>query len=207
MSKPLLSAKNLYCERDRRVLFEGLDLSLEQGELLQIEGANGSGKTTLLRILAGLSATYEGEIYYCGKPLHQVQAQYRSELNYLGHLPGVKAELTPLENLRWYGQLAGIAGEDQWQSALAAVGLFGYEDVPCHMLSAGQQRRVNLARLRAIPAKIWILDEPFTAIDKQGVAVIEDSIHAHVEQGGAVIVTTHQPLASSSYLRSINLDG
>ncbi|UTW10015.1 cytochrome c biogenesis heme-transporting ATPase CcmA [Marinobacterium rhizophilum] len=204
MAEPLLKVENLYCERDERVLFDGLSFAVGAGEVLQIEGQNGSGKTTLLRILGGLSRNYEGELYWRGEPMAEVVDEYRQDLLYFGHLPGVKATLTPQENLGWYAALQGadLASID---SALQQVGLRGYEDVPCHMLSAGQHRRVSLARLYLSQAALWILDEPFTAIDKKGVAQKEQLILRHAACGGTVILTTHHELQLDG-LRRLNLD-
>lgn len=206
MAESLLKAENLFCERDDRVLFDGLSLEIQAGEIVQIEGANGSGKTTLLRILSGLSRNYEGQLYWRGQPLQDVAEQYRRELLYFGHQPGVKALLTPEENLRWYQALHPSLDGADIQHALEQVGLRGFEDVACHMLSAGQNRRVSLARLYLSRAPMWILDEPFTAIDKRGVAAKELLIRTHVERGGSVILTTHQDLHSEAVVRSINLD-
>ncbi len=205
MADSLLSATSLFCERDRRILFSDLSLSVAAGEVLQIEGPNGSGKTTLLRILAGLSAAFEGEVRWQGQSLDQARADYHARMNYLGHLPGVKAALTAQEHLEWYAVLAGLSSGAGIMDALQNVGLRGFEDVPCATLSAGQQRRVNLARLHLVPAQLWILDEPFTAIDKAGVDSIESLIRSQVASGGAVIVTTHQPLQSVSGVRRLEL--
>mgnify|MGYP003133660503 FL=1 len=192
---PLLEAEGLALERGGRQLFQGLSLSLGRGQLVQVEGANGAGKTSLLRILAGLSRYgFEGRV------------QRRARLLYLGHHGAVKALLTPRENLAWH-----ISGEADWrdseiEEALAAVGLYGYEDVPSHALSAGQHRRVNLARLYLSRAPLWLLDEPFTAIDRAGVAALEARLAAHLGQGGAVLLTSHQPVRVDHPLQTLNLD-
>jgi len=201
----LLQGKQLSCERERRILFRELEVAIAPGEVLQIEGANGTGKTTLLRVLTGISTAYQGEVLWCGAPINKVWADYQMHLHYLGHSAGIKAALTAEENLRWYAALAGREVDGQLFEVLAQVGLRGYEDVPCYTLSAGQQRRVNLARLYLLPAKLWILDEPFTAIDKAGVMAIEALIGSHVRDGGAVIVTTHQELNSVTNLRRLRL--
>ena len=203
----LITIKNLSCERDERVLFSGLDLEFSAGEVVQIAGPNGAGKTTLLKILTGLSSLHEGEILWRGKDHHN-NYEFQSSLLYLGHMPGVKSSLTALENLEWFFGLNGIKCEteeseravaqvpdrEQLKAALEAVGLKGYGDVPCMQMSAGQQRRVGLARLYCSEAPLWILDEPFTAIDKKGVAHLEERIEEHARQGGLVILTTHQHL-------------
>jgi heme exporter protein A len=202
----LIQVENLFCERDERILFEDLNFSVSQGEVIQIEGQNGSGKTTLLRILSGLSNHYEGDIYWEGEPVSEVREEFRRELLYFGHHPGVKAVLTPEENLQWYAAMhPGISVADI-PMALDKVGLTGFEDSPCHTLSAGQNRRVSLARLYLSSAKLWILDEPFTAIDKKGVAEKEQLILDHAKQGGCVILTTHHELGVGEQVRRLNLD-
>ncbi|WP_426416780.1 cytochrome c biogenesis heme-transporting ATPase CcmA [Aestuariirhabdus sp. LZHN29] len=192
---PFLEVRQLGCERDDRVLFRALDFDLSPGEILQIEGPNGSGKTTMLRALCGLSADFEGEIHWRGVAIRDDRESYFSELLYAGHSVGVKAQLTPQENLAWYCGLHVTVGDDEVNDALEKVGLYGYEDVPCHSLSAGQQRRVALARLHLARQPLWILDEPFTAIDKSGVAALEQLLVNHAERGGAIILTTHHDLA------------
>ena len=205
MSGRLLEGINLCCERDHRVLFESLNMGVDAGEVLQIEGPNGSGKTTLLRVLTGLSEATEGEVRWCGQPIRKARTRYYQNMQYLGHAAGIKQALTAHENLRWHAALTGLEGDDQIDDALAKVGLRGYEDVPCYTLSAGQQRRVNLARLHLLPAKLWILDEPFTAIDKAGVSAIEALLIDQAQQGGAVILTTHQDLQHVPGLRKLTL--
>lgn len=206
MSEPLLEVKQLYCERDDRVLFDNLNFSLNAGEVLQIEGANGSGKTTLLRILSGLTGNYEGDIFWRGELRSHARESFNRSLLYFGHQPGVKAILTPLENLQWYAAMHPSIDAERIMPALEKVELRGYEDVPCHTLSAGQNRRVSLARLYLSDAPLWILDEPFTAIDKQGVSQKEQLIQHHADQGGAVILTTHHELSLGERLRRINLN-
>ncbi len=161
---------------------------------MQVEGANGAGKTSLLRILAGLSRYgFEGRV------------TRHAPMLFLGHQPAVKAMLTPRENLAWH-----VAGEGQYsnrriETALEQVGLYGYEDVPSHALSAGQHRRVNLARLYLSDSPLWLLDEPFTAIDVAGVAALEALKVAHVQRGGAVVLTSHQALGTDHPVRRLCL--
>lgn len=199
---PLLELRNLGCERDERLLFSGLNLQLFPGDVVQIGGPNGAGKTTLLRALAGISSDFHGEIRYADKPLPEVAWEFAGDSLYLGHLPGIKKALTPAENLEWYRAQTGAALSIE--EALAAVGLYGYEDTPCYQLSAGQLRRVALARLHLSRARIWILDEPFTAIDKLGVSQLEALIAHQSAKNGVVILTSHQDL-SLPHLRLVNL--
>lgn len=206
-----LQARRLACERDDRWLFHDLDLEIRAGEILRVEGPNGSGKTTLLKILSGQLADYEGEVLWNGASLRRVRRDFLANLLYLGHAPGVKAALTPLENLAWYqalageGKDAGRGKEEARLAALEAVGLAGFEDLPVAQLSAGQQRRVALARLELTPRALWVLDEPFTAIDRDGVAALEARLAAHTERGGSVLVTTHHELRASVNLRRLRL--
>lgn len=194
-TSPLIELHNLSCERDERVLFARLNAQFSAGQVVQILGPNGSGKTTLLRTLAGVSHDYTGDILWCGENVRNHRWDFASQLLYLGHLPGVKKSLTTLENLRWYAALQGEVDDAQLLEALAQVKLAGYEDTPCYQLSAGQTRRVALARLAFSTAKVWILDEPFTALDKTGVAQLESRLENHAAKGGLVLVTSHQDIA------------
>lgn len=180
---PVLAARSLCLDRGGRKLFRDLSFEICAGQLWQIEGANGAGKTSLLRILSGLSRYgFEGEV-----------ERYAPQL-YLGHQSAVKALLTPRENLALHVSGDGCYENEQIESALERVGLYGYEDVASHTLSAGQHRRVNLARLLLSDTSLWLLDEPFTAIDKAGVDELQALLALHVEAGGAVIMTSHQSL-------------
>ena len=188
-----LRVSGLAAVRDGRTLFRDLAVEVAGGEVLRIEGPNGAGKTTLLRILCGLDQDCEGVVGYPhadagGRP-------WREDVLYLGHLPGLKPALTPTENLVWLASLRGLPPRLDAATALGRVGLTGYEKVPVAALSAGQRRRVALARLLVENARLWILDEPFTAIDRAGVVALEDMMAAHAAGGGAVVVTTHHSLA------------
>ena len=194
MSTTLLEARQLYCERDDRVLFSGLDLTIGSGDIVRIAGPNGAGKTTLLRILAGLNLSFEGDLNWHGYPLHRQRDWYQANMLFLGHRAGITASLTPLENLRcWVSMRRPGSDESLWQ-ALADVGLEGYEDIPSAHLSAGQQRRVALARLYLSTEPLWLLDEAFTAIDQGAVQVLESLIRSRAAQGGAVVLSTHHRL-------------
>jgi heme exporter protein A len=197
MPTPVLEAVALACERDWRMLFEHLDLRLEAGDMLQISGPNGSGKTSLLRLLSGLMQPSAGEILLNGQPLAGQGGEQAHNLLWIGHAAGIKDLLTPVENLTWLCALHRKAEPDAIWQALDAVGLRGFEDVPCHTLSAGQRRRVALARLYLPGPSLWMLDEPFTALDKQGVAQLEAHLAKHCEQGGTVLLTTHHTLSQT----------
>lgn len=189
--EPLLAVRNLACERDDRILFSGLGFELAPGEVLQVEGRNGSGKTSLLRILCGLALAMEGGIYWKGRPVAERRADYLSQITYLGHHNGIKGELTALENLRFAQALAPPKAGVDLHKVLERLSLRGFEDVPCRMLSAGQNRRAGLARLLVSETPLWVLDEPFTALDRKGIADIEAIFLEHVAGGGIIILTTH----------------
>ncbi|MEP3562912.1 MAG: cytochrome c biogenesis heme-transporting ATPase CcmA [Marinobacter sp.] len=194
MPEPLLQAVGLECERDERLLFQNLSFSILPGTITRVEGPNGSGKTTLLRILAGLNDAWAGDLSWCGKSISQNRESYLRNMMYLGHRPGIKHLLTPLENLRALMAGRRPLDDDALMQALAGTGLAGFEHVPCRNLSAGQQRRVALARLLIADEPLWILDEVFTAIDAGGVEAIENLLLQRAREGGAVIVTTHHDL-------------
>jgi len=203
----MLEVSNLTAIRDERVLFEGLSFSIQSGELVQIEGRNGTGKTTLLRIVTGLADRDDGEIFWNQTNIEDDRDSYHSELLFLGHQTGIKRELTAYENLHFYQTVHSSAlTKQEIYQALTQVGLAGREDVPVAKLSAGQQRRVALARLWLSKQKLWVLDEPLTAIDKQGVKVLESLFLQHADNGGIVVLTTHQDMfADNNKLRKIKL--
>lgn len=199
-----LMVAHLQCIRDDRVLFEDLNFTLSQGQLLQIEGRNGSGKTSLLRILCGLTLPTDGMVYWNNQDIQWIQASYWAILAYLGHSHGIKAELTPLENLRMARALGVYPTSLSFEEALSQVGLYGYEDVPTRTLSAGQQRRVALARLLVNQAQLWILDEPFTALDKSAIRMVENLLDDHAKQGGMAVLTSHHTV-NCRYARMLKL--
>jgi len=191
----MLSATDLSCVRGDRSLFAGIDFAVGAGEWLHVRGANGSGKTSLLRLLAGLSQPAHGEIRWDGKRVKDDTQAFRSELLYLGHHAAVKEELTALENLQLASELDGDAlPRAEAEAALQRFGLKGREDLPVRFLSAGQKRRVLLARLVTRRAKLWVLDEPFTALDTRAVQLLGMLIGEHLGQGGMAVVTSHQAI-------------
>ena len=205
-SKPLLSVIDLECIRGDNLLFSGLDFKLYEGQLMQVEGANGSGKTSLLRILAGLSLSSEGQVLWDGKDILKQRSLYFSKVAYLGHTLGVKSDLSPVENLKISLALAGFPFEETAvYRALEQTGLSGKEDVPARSLSAGQKQRVALARLLACPAKLWIMDEPFTALDASGVSLVRALLETHLRRGGLVVLTSHQAVEVRGDVVRVNL--
>jgi len=192
----MLTATDLACVRGDRRLFAGLGFTLESGGRLHVTGANGSGKTSLLRILCGLSPAEAGEIRWQGETIADLGDEYRKTVLYLGHHNALKEELTALENLRTTAALAGVAVADaQGVELLERVGLAGREELPVRFLSQGQKRRVALARLLWSPASLWILDEPFVALDSAAVTWLAEIVSGHLRGGGMAVLTSHQEVA------------
>jgi len=190
---PLLEARGLsFCRQDEPV-FAPMDFQLHAGELALVEGDNGSGKTTLLRMLAGLLHAGEGELYWRGAALQRDAVV--GEILFLGHQLGLKADLTPRENLRIAAGLHGARKGASVASVLARIGLPGYEDEPVRRLSAGQKKRAALARLLLLPASLWLLDEPYANLDRIGIALVNDLLEDHTAAGGAAMVTSHGTVA------------
>ncbi|RUO79871.1 heme ABC transporter ATP-binding protein CcmA [Idiomarina tyrosinivorans] len=195
---PLLHAEQLTSIRAERCLFAGLSFAVSGGELLQVVGQNGSGKSTLLGILAGLASPDEGQVYYQQQALTTHREAFYQDLLFLGHKAAVKASLSALENVALQRQLdcgdsQPAPTEQDWDN-LAQLDLLGLEELPAAQLSAGQQRRIALCRLWSSPAKVWILDEPFTALDQAGIELLHQRIDQHLAAGGCVVLTSHQPL-------------
>ncbi|BBL58563.1 cytochrome c biogenesis heme-transporting ATPase CcmA [Methylomonas koyamae] len=186
-----LEVRDLSCFRDERLLFSALSFEVQAGQSLLLEGANGSGKTTLLRILCGLREADSGQIIWCGQPADR--SSYYRDMAYVGHADGTKKELTVLENLN-FALALGAPGKYRIDEALDKVRLAGFDDNPVHTLSAGQKRRLSLARLLITQNLLWILDEPFTSLDKHGIALIESLIADHIGHGGIAVLTSHHDL-------------
>jgi len=189
-----LTLSNVSCQRGYNLLFSDVSLTLNSGDILRVTGTNGSGKTSLLKIIAGLNVQEQGVIHLDDDAVKS--EAYRSAVFYLGHLPALSNELTCLENLNFLTLLnQSIVEKQALINALEKVGLSGYENEICAKLSAGQKRRVALAGLALSKAKVWLLDEPFTALDPQGVEMVEAYIEQHCQQGGMCLFTTHQDSA------------
>lgn len=190
----MLEATQIECTRGSRRLFRNLSFRLEAQRALRVRGENGSGKTSLLRILAGFSSTEAGVIAWNGRAIRSLGEDYRREILFLGHGNGLKDDLTPAENLRHALALAGIAVDaGAIAQEMVRQGLGAIADLPVQLLSQGQKRRVALARLAFSAVKrLWILDEPFSALDPAAVRRLADTIAAHVGGGGMVVFTTHQ---------------
>lgn len=200
-----LLVDNLECQRGDRVLFSGLNFRVDAGQLLLVEGENGAGKTSLLRLLCGLSRPAAGDVLWRGESIAHRRAQFHSEMAYFGHHGGVKQELTALENLTVACGLRRHASVVEMEDALHEVGLGGFEDIPGRRLSAGQKQRLALARLLLSGAKLWILDEPFTALDVDGIALVGSLLERHAANGGLAVLTSHQPVELKTGLQRLRL--
>jgi heme exporter protein A len=204
-----LIAEDLACRRGERVVFAGLSFRLPPGGALVLTGANGSGKTSLLRLLAGLIAPTAGRLAWGAAPIGVDLAGHRSRLHYVGHQDGVKPGLTPCETLVFWAALRGRnirSGAPELKTALAAFALEPVADWPCRWLSAGQRRRLALARLFLPPASLWLLDEPFSALDQDNQSRLERAVTMHREAGGRIALATHIPTPIDG-ATEIGLDG
>jgi heme exporter protein A len=197
--RAVLDVQDLEARRGRRVLFCGLGLQAAPGRLVRVSGANGAGKTTLLRMLVGLSTPSAGQVRWRGQPLHAAREDFHRELAWVGHAAALKDDLTALENLQAIAMLGGDAvGRDEAMGALAQAGLQGRERLPARVLSAGQRRRVVLARLALPPATpprlLWVLDEPFNALDGAATEWLSGLVRSQLSRGGIVVLTSHQAI-------------
>jgi heme exporter protein A len=193
---PLLQASALTYTRNAEAIFGPLDFSLHVGEVVLIEGDNGSGKTTLLKVLCGLLDLSSGQVLLHGEPLTLARLSHQVAL--LGHLLGLKMELSTLQNLHFAVGMGGVRSGITPRLALASVGLEGYEDQPLRTLSAGQKKRVALARLLLVPAALWLLDEPYANLDRGGIELVNRLLDNHARRGGAALITSHGAYAYTS---------
>ena len=202
----VLKAHDLKCVRGSAELFSNLNFSIQSGEALVVEGSNGSGKTSLLRILCGFNQSAEGEITCCDESIDKHE-NYQQQISYIGHQTGVKLDLTVFENLLFEQRLVGVnRKESEIKEIIRSVGLFKQRNVLTRKLSAGQKRRVALARLQLEERSIWVLDEPLTALDKDFVTEFEKVLKNHLDKKGMLIITTHRDLIIPNHLiKRINL--
>jgi len=198
-----LNTQAISCTRGYRELFQNLSFSLQAGQVLRIEGENGSGKTSLLRILAGLAMPADGDVMWNNLAVRHAENDYFNHMFYLGHKASIKFELSARENLCMHRELYGHESQANIDKALEKIGLYGFEDIVCANLSAGQKRRVALAQLLLTRAQLWILDEPYTSLDVDAVKMLEDIFAQHVKNGGMMVITSHQPVSieGSDYRR------
>ena len=202
----MFEARSLECVRDDRLLFSDLSFSVGEAEVLQIEGSNGCGKTSLLRIICGLRLPEAGQVLWRGEAIASNREDYYANMVYIGHLPCIKAELMVMENVRALLDTRSLAVTDAViEAALEKVGLASYEDVAGKALSSGQRRRILLAFVELSQAKLWVLDEPLTALDIQGVELMESMILEHRQAGGSVIFTTHHGMQLDCEMSSVRL--
>ncbi len=201
VAQPLLQVRALAGQRGERRLFSGLDFSLAAGDVVWLRGRNGRGKTTLLRLLAGLASPEHGVIEFDGAPLAEAGSAWRQHLAYVAHGNALKDDLSAAEALRFLAQLHSATAPDRAALLLALrrLGVASRADAPVRTLSQGQRRRVALARL-ALPgaARLWLLDEPFDALDDSGIAALNSLLAEHAASGGATLLTSHQPLSLRS---------
>ena len=195
MTKHVLELSNLACRRGGRLLFSGLDLSLTEGAAALVTGPNGSGKSSFLRVIAGLIQPLQGQIHWEGQNAQKFSDNFRSALRYVGHSDGLQPVLSVLENLKYWSQIYGSSQDlEKLNHGLEAVGLFDLSELPARVLSAGQRRRLALAKAIATDGRIWLLDEPTVALDRQSIKRIETAISKFRSSGGIVIASTNAPL-------------
>ena len=191
-----LTFSNLGCAKGGRQLFANVNCTLGAGQWLYVTGANGVGKTSLLRMVCGLASIESGDILWNGLSIQRQHELYRQDLCYLGHLNALQESMTVIENLMFSAALGGIApNTSQTRDVLARFGLRGRSQQLVRHLSQGQKRRVALSRLALSPARLWVLDEPYVAMDEAGIQMLADLIAAHLNQGGLAVLTSHQRVA------------
>jgi heme exporter protein A len=202
-----LTVEKIHVWRGDRHVLRGVSLALDPGELLQVAGPNGTGKTTLLRVACGLLRPEQGRVAWCGRPIAGIRPQFQSALVYAAHEPALKGDLTALENLRYLVGLRRSVRTAELEAVLERTGVAACAQLPVRVLSAGQRRRVALARVLAMQSPLWMLDEPFTNLDAAGSALVTDLLREHVSAAGMALVVAHHEIALSERLRRLELQG
>jgi heme exporter protein A len=207
MSNPTtgLGVDKVHIWRGDRHVLQGVSLEVRAGELLHVWGPNGTGKTTLLRVICGLLRPEQGAVAWLGQSISVVRAEYQAALAYASHEPALKSDLTALENLRFSVGLKRRVTEDELRATLQHTGVGACADLPARVLSAGQRRRVAMARVLAFRAQLWLLDEPFTNLDASGSALLSGLLDEHVAQGGLAVVVAHQELKLNCTVNRLEL--
>lgn len=193
-----LELKNISCERGTRQLFEKLNVSVSAGKVLHVRGENGSGKSSLLKIIALLNHSQKGEVFWQGENVAHYPEKYFENLLYLGHKGAINLQMNAVQNLTWYQNIQGqgdVSSTQQYEQAFKTLGLYGFEDIPVRHLSAGQKRKVLLARLILQNKKLWLLDEPFVSLDKPSIEILEVLMNRHLDQGGLIVFSSHQEVS------------
>ena len=201
----VLRVDKVHVWRGERHVLQGVSLIVGRGELLHVSGPNGTGKTTLLRVICGLLRPEQGQVAWRGRPITEVRTEYQADMAYASHEPALKSDLSALENLRFSVGLRRRVGPVELRSALSATGVAACADLPARVLSAGQRRRVAMARVLAMQAGLWLLDEPFTNLDTAGGHLMSLLLQSHVLGGGSAVVVAHHDLALDCPLRRLEL--
>ena len=201
-----LSVEKVHVWRGDRHVLRGVSLEVHPGELMHVSGPNGTGKTTLLRVVSGLLRPEKGSIAWQGRSIAATAAEYQSALAYASHEPALKSDLTALENLRFTVGLKRRVTAAELRSSLERTGVANCADLPARVLSAGQRRRVAMARVLAFQADLWLLDEPYTNLDASGSSLLSALLAEHVGQGGVALVVAHHDLNVAAQTRQLELE-
>jgi heme exporter protein A len=201
-----LTVDKVHVWRGDRHVLQGVSLEVLPGELLHVSGPNGTGKTTLLRVISGLLHPEQGAVSWCGRSIAQDRTTYQDALAYAAHEPALKGDFTALENLRFAVGMKRRATREELHAALDHTGVAACADLPARVLSAGQRRRVSLARVLAMQASVWLLDEPYANLDAAGEGLVSGLLQAHVEAGGIALVVAHRDLKLRCNVRRLELN-
>jgi heme exporter protein A len=200
-----LCVEKVHVWRGERHVLKGVSLTLRPGELLHVSGPNGTGKTTLLRVVCGLLRPEQGQVSWLGQSITAVRGEYQAALAYASHEPALKGDLTALENLHFAVGLKRRSTAAELRASLERTGVAACADLPARVLSAGQRRRVAMARVLAMSASLWLLDEPFTNLDAAGTHLISELLQSHIERGGLALVVAHHDLTLDSPVHRLEL--